>query len=129
MKKEDLRKAFIEAAKPKPFAYNVDAWDGLKVHLLPMDRDGLVEVSEVLLDEDVRPIDVVTAVAVEHIVDESGEQLFDYDDDEDRALLYSMDVAGFRDVFAAIQDRAMGKSEKMEGNLRDGKARQRKRRR
>lgn len=129
MKKEDLRKAFIEAAKPKPFPYEVEAWGGFEVTLLPMDPDGLIDVADASLDGDVRFISIVIGTVVEHLVDEDGERLFDYENEGDREIIHSRDAAGYRELFEVLQDRATGKSEKMEGNLRDGKARQRKRRR
>lgn len=129
MKKEDLRKAFIEAAKPKPFTYNVEAWGGFEATLMPMDPEGLIDVADTSMDKDVMLISIIIGTAVEHMVDEDGDPLFDYDDEADRKIIHSRDAAGYREIFDVLQDRATRKSDRMEGNLRAGKERQRKRRR
>lgn len=97
--------------------------------LMPMDPDGLIDVAEASMDADVKFISIVIGTVVDHLVDKDGERLFDYEDEADREIIQSRDAAGYRELFEVLQDRATGKSERMEGNLRAGKERQRNRRR
>ena len=132
MTKDDLRKKLEEAALPKPFPYSVEAWDGLEVHLIPMNPDDVVDLAELFQDEDLRPINVIIATVIEHLVSPDGEHLFDYDDEGDREILRSFDAAGYRDAFDTIQERALGNPEKIAESIKDAKAkvsRVRKRRR
>ena len=132
MTKDDLLKRFADASKPKPFPFEVESWDGMEVHLMPMSSDEVDDFFETSNNEDLRAIDVIIATVVEHLVDEDGERFLFYEDDEHREFIRSADNSGYHEIFDALQDRAVGKSQAMEGNLKDAKAkisRVRKRRR
>lgn len=120
----------LAASNPEPFAVAIPEWGGVEVSLIPFTEDTVEDfgaaMDQAIDGDDIRPVAVTIATVVEHMVDENGDQLLDYDDEDDRATISSLDIGGYRRCINAMHDRAMGKSEVMEKNLRKGKRRRRK---
>ena len=137
MKMVDLFSQLEEAASnPDPVKVEIPEWKGAKVRLIPFTPASSEEFTEAQEDAadggEISPMAIIIATVVEHMVDDDGGPVFDYEDEEHQKIIHNLDIAGYRRCLDAMNEHAMGKSEIMEGNLRSGKAkyaRGRKRRR
>ena len=124
----NLKEAILAAGKPKPVEVEVEALDGMTVHILPMtSTEDEAHVEEVKASPESGE-DPARDLVMSRLLDDDGNPIFDPEDDADVDEFMSMDPAVAIEVYQLLRNPTMRQRARVEGykgNLRSARKKRR----